>query len=386
MTIQQLHTEAMNAADDALLAARRGQLPRAKKLHLKAFELERQSAELAVKRKAKEPTRSVLLRSAGTLALRCGEVREAERLVAIALSGNPPAEIADELRDLLEEVHFARHLELRGLVLGEDELQFSIAGPAVAPGVAPTEDLVRRIETFQTLVYRTAEHREGRPYREGAGAPQPIRRDFQLWVSHARAASFAVTLRLSRSAEQLELDNTPARDLIDDLFQRLEYYDAGQEEQLKKAIREEAYLNNFLALAKQLAPTGKTIRMVGLTALRDGKEKRLQLTRTRSGSKPGESKEATAAKPKPNTLRGILKAADSLKEAKSRIRIVDDDGKVWTVGVAPGMMEDIVRPFWGAEVVIEVQRGPGSSLILEDVQGAEDEESKSPAENYDRPA
>ena len=50
---------------------------------------------------AVEPTQPVPFRSAATLALDCGELCEAERLLAAALSGDPPAEIADELRDVL---------------------------------------------------------------------------------------------------------------------------------------------------------------------------------------------------------------------------------------------------------------------------------------------
>ena len=48
-----------------------------------------------------EPTRSVLHRSAASLAVECLQLREAERLIGRALAGNPPPDIADELRDLL---------------------------------------------------------------------------------------------------------------------------------------------------------------------------------------------------------------------------------------------------------------------------------------------
>jgi hypothetical protein len=38
---------------------------------------------------------------ASSLAVECCQLREAERLIGRALSGNPPPDIADELRDLL---------------------------------------------------------------------------------------------------------------------------------------------------------------------------------------------------------------------------------------------------------------------------------------------
>ncbi len=89
----------------AFTAKLRGDLQRAGELFRQAFEYERKAAELAADDFAAEPTRSVLHRSAASLAIDCGEFREAERLIAVALSGNPPDEIADELRDLLEQVY-----------------------------------------------------------------------------------------------------------------------------------------------------------------------------------------------------------------------------------------------------------------------------------------
>jgi hypothetical protein len=74
-----------------------------------AFEQERSAADLVADRLDFEPTRwplagrrpSVLHRSAAALAVECAQLREAERLIGRALAGNPPSDIADELRDLL---------------------------------------------------------------------------------------------------------------------------------------------------------------------------------------------------------------------------------------------------------------------------------------------
>ncbi len=89
----------------AFTAKLRGDLQQASELFRQAFDYERKAAELIANDNDAEPTRSVLHRSAASLAIDCGEYREAERLVAIALSGNPPDEIADELRELLEQVY-----------------------------------------------------------------------------------------------------------------------------------------------------------------------------------------------------------------------------------------------------------------------------------------
>jgi len=101
-----LHHEAMRLVDEAAVARRQGNTALARQRLLQAFEHERQAADLVASDMALEPTRSVLHRSAATLALECGALRDAERLIAVALSGDPPAEIAEELRDLLEQVYF----------------------------------------------------------------------------------------------------------------------------------------------------------------------------------------------------------------------------------------------------------------------------------------
>ena len=71
-----------------------GNLEQASQLIREAFENEQTAAELIAHQLDAEPSRSILLRSAATLAIDCGELKAAERLIATALSRNPPEEIA----------------------------------------------------------------------------------------------------------------------------------------------------------------------------------------------------------------------------------------------------------------------------------------------------
>ena len=103
----ELHQRAMALADLALIESMKNNNSSALDLYNQAFALERDAAIEARTSGAGEPTISVLHRSAATLALDAGQVREAERLVAAALALDPPDALADELRDLLEQVHFS---------------------------------------------------------------------------------------------------------------------------------------------------------------------------------------------------------------------------------------------------------------------------------------
>jgi len=103
--INHLHEEAMERMDDALIAQRGGDDQAARAAFRQAFHLERAAAELLLTLPdPPEPSRSVLLRSAASLARDADERVEALRLIQLGLSGEPPGEIADELRTLLSEL------------------------------------------------------------------------------------------------------------------------------------------------------------------------------------------------------------------------------------------------------------------------------------------
>jgi hypothetical protein len=98
--INQLHQAAMDLAEAAVLAKLRGDLAEHQGLLRQALDAETQAAALLSNQWMAEPTRSVLHRSAASLALQCDERAVAEQLVVTALMGSPPPEVAEELRDL----------------------------------------------------------------------------------------------------------------------------------------------------------------------------------------------------------------------------------------------------------------------------------------------
>jgi hypothetical protein len=103
MSVRDNHEHAMSLADEAFAAKRRGDTVTARNRFQEALQYERLAAQSVMN--DAEPTRSILYRSAASLALACSEYREAERLIATALCGSPPDEIASELRLWLRRVH-----------------------------------------------------------------------------------------------------------------------------------------------------------------------------------------------------------------------------------------------------------------------------------------
>ena len=192
------HRQAMDFAERAFLARIQGQSAEAMRLFKEAFQAELAAIKCLPTSDSDEPNYSVLHRSAATLALDCGDPETAEKLAAAALAHSPPAEIAEELRDLLEQVYFLRHLRVRGVTLAEDEMQMSLAGRGVGYGVVPSDEFMVRVSTTSKAFYRIVERRSGRPFRESGPVGKGLTAQYELFVSVPRAASFAITLKLGQ--------------------------------------------------------------------------------------------------------------------------------------------------------------------------------------------
>ena len=106
-SVKALHEKAMDLAEFAFVAKLRGNLAKAEKLFRQALEYESRAARLVPDEPSSEPTRSILYSSAATLALDCNELCEAKQLITEGLAGNPPPDIAQELKDLHEQVRKA---------------------------------------------------------------------------------------------------------------------------------------------------------------------------------------------------------------------------------------------------------------------------------------
>ena len=108
--INDLHERAMDLAEAAVIARTQGDTATARKRFREALAVAREAAARIAPHVDEEPMRSVLHRSAASLALNCEDFRVAEKLLAVGLSGEPPVEIANEMRDLLEQVYTHREL------------------------------------------------------------------------------------------------------------------------------------------------------------------------------------------------------------------------------------------------------------------------------------
>lgn len=375
-TVNDFHTAAMDCAELAIIAQRRRDLESAKKYFEQSLALELSAIEVMNVGELIEPTFSILHRSAATLALDCDNIRLAEQLIAKALSRNPPHEIADELRDLLEQVYFRRHLGLRGIALEEDELQMSLAGSSVGFGVIDSNEFLNRVQSASVMLTRIVERKQKKPFREKGPAKKALKESYSLYLSTPRAASFAVTMKLGRPTINSTFPGfSDSMVIVNEFMELLNYIERGDQEAIVHAIPEKAYRTNFVHLARRLAPDGNNIKLVGFTALRDGQESVVQIQRPKKEidvrTLKGIENEGSQSQDK-IIVKGYLRYADATHYDSPTIQIIDvETKKPHRIKVPEGMMNDIVKPLWNSLVIvtgIQVK----NSILLEDIEAAED--------------
>lgn len=102
--LKDIHRKALDLAKQANEALEQGDKDAYLKYTEEAYGLESKAAEMMYSARESEPTRSVLYRSAATLAFNCGKLHEAKNLIYAGLSGTPYPEIRIELEQLLGNV------------------------------------------------------------------------------------------------------------------------------------------------------------------------------------------------------------------------------------------------------------------------------------------
>ena len=367
-TASNSHHLAMDLVELAVLERVRGNVERTEQLYAQALELEMAAIqELHERNDFTEPTWSVLHRSAGWMAFNSSQPRLAEQLACKALARDPHPEIAEELRDLLEQVNSQRHLALQGVTLTADEMQMNLAGPAVGFGRVGVSDYISRIRDLTKFIHRIIENRQVRPFRE-SGPRQGVIDAYPTFVSLPRPGSFSATITIGQPTEQLSFANMLTTNVIvDEFMDVMEFAKVAKMSELQGRVSSTPYLRNFIGLARRLAPDGNRIKQVGFTTLSDGRERYLSIDIPASefplppvvevSLPPMMESEAVV-------IRGVLRYADGIKD--NTIKIVDHLQNEHTIEIPQGMMSDVVGPNWNSNVTISGVR-IGGKVTLRDI-------------------
>ena len=365
------HREAMEFVDAAFLARRSGDVQKEREYNLQALDKERQAADAIQDCYDLEPSRSVLYRSAATLAFRCDELREAERLVACALASTTvPSEIAEELRDLMQDVNCSRHHQIKGIELQPNELQFSMEGPAVGHGLAQFDLVNLRVNKIKGLLNQTMSRLLNRDTE--ASHSQVQSSTHPIFLSVPVAASYAISFRLGTLQYSLPgIDQSVpglefSAKVIDEFMTCIEFVNRKDLGGLRDRISNEAHSRKFYSDSREIAPDGDGIRSLGFTTTQDTDRNRTIIFSTsKKELQDLDIEDSSVPSEDIVEIQGLFLEANATKQKVGSIQVVESPKKRHTIEVPHESMSEIVRELFGTQVTVSAKRVKEKFVLID---------------------
>lgn len=361
------HKTSERLASEAEVAARRGDLTRARELYAQAAKAEHRAAEDLDPSKIRTLGASAV--SAVSLFFKSSQLLEGEALAHRWLgSGHLPDFAKEQIRNLLQSIWSEQVRERAGVGFAPGQIVVSVSGGEVVEGGAPLDLIVEKVQTVQSLFYRTAEFLRGLPHRRRGGPVKEIQESCRPWLFQAAPGSyqFAVAVQEPKQLSFLEEGDLTAKQVADHFLLILRASAEAPEEDLPALVPDADYRSTFLKLTRNLAPTGKRF---GKLDVRSADETQavslLPSTRTAVGQairagRPVAVGELAA----PQTLRGILRALH-LDEDWLEVTVGDDHQRVDGVGEA---VDDVIGSMVNHPVILQVTRNARGKLRFLDIE------------------
>lgn len=240
-----------------------------------AFKLQRQAALFLRDHLDAEPTRAVLFRSAGSLAMRLGEWRMAERLAAEGLAGDPHPTFAEDLRQLLQTIEYRRRLAQRNLSVQTASLLVSfdkgdqVSGPRIKPSLRSKRSLAIEAMMLDMIWYLNRPTEGARPKH----LPTDLRLVYELNEIDRSNGLCAVEMELACKTPNVlfpELQESPAQAIVDAVYKAMAWIqDDGTQHAAVFGGRPDRALQ-FAARARDFMPDGQHVSQ--MTVSKNGYE------------------------------------------------------------------------------------------------------------------
>lgn len=363
------HRESERLASEAEATARRGDRAGAKSLYAKAAQAE--FVALSFVGPDKPRTLGITAVSTAALWYHAGDLQEAARVSHYA-STLPalPAFASAELRTLLQAIWNETAQSDAGLTFASGQVLVSVKGGQVITGGAPLDLIVDKVQTIQSLFYRTAEYLQELPLRKKGPPSKELQERCHPWIFQSVPGSyqFAVAVQKPAQAELFPGEDPEPEILTEKFLSILKAIAEDPEDGLRKEVSKEDYRLTFLKMTRNLSPTGKTFDQMEIrgagdrTAVVLSPSSRKLISDTLKG--PSTPIGAQIDRPDSILLTGVLRALD-LDDDWLDIFV---DGKTKRVKGVGEAVDDLIGPMVNHEVNVRVRPGPRSSLLFIDIE------------------
>lgn len=368
MTWSDFHGESEKLAIAAQLAAQDRNHELARDLYRRAGDAERRALGLVSTDKVR--TRAITAVSAVALCFKAQEFAVAEQLAHEMLADTALPEYARaNLRNLVQAIWTEAAKKSAGVSFLPGQVTVSVKGGEVVTGGAPLDLIVEKVQTIQSLFYRTIEYLQGASHRTKGRPSKEVQDACRPWLFQAAPGSyqFAVAIQKSGQADFFKEDVEPER--VAGHF--MEVVDASASEdaaRIESLVPDPVYRSTFLKLTRNLTPSGKSFEAIELRSAGDfrpvylGAEARVNIRKSlKSGQTQPEGTMAATEE-----LRGALRAVHLDKDW---LDVLVDGVPTHIVGLEDEI-DDVIGPMINKQVVVRVARFGGKCHYV-DIELAE---------------
>lgn len=266
MTWAELHNESERLAIEAQLALKNRNREKALDLYRQAAEIERQALNILDVSKVR--TRGITAVSAVALWFKAGEYVQAEQL-AHSILADPliPDFAREDMRTLVQAIWTECSKKKAGVSFIPGQVEVSVKGGEVVTGGAPLDLIVDKVQTIQSMFYRTIEFMNGVSHRKRGGPTKELQDACRPWLFQSAPGSYQFSVAIQKPAQPdlFKEDIEPER--IAQHFLEIVSASAGDDTvELERIVPDETYRSTFLKLSRNLSPTGKTFERIEFRA------------------------------------------------------------------------------------------------------------------------
>ncbi len=366
MTWLEHHRESERFAADAEIAERRGSSLEAQRLYSQAAQAEERA--LGDLDQSKARTYGISAVSTVALYFKATQLGDAEAIAHRALAWKQLPEFArEQLRSLLQSVWSEQVRERAGVGFAPGQVLISVKGGEIVEGGAPLDLVVEKVQTVQSLFYRTTELLKDLPHRKRGGPSKAIQESCRPWLFQAAPGSyqFAVAVQEPKQPDLFRSDEPRPEQIADQFLRILRASVDSPGGDLPNIVPNPEYRATFLKLARNLAPTGRRFSQLEVRAADETTSLTLSpATRGAVTAAIRSSRPSVAGPETEETVSGVLRALH-LDEDWLEVTVGTDHLRVHQVGDA---VDDVIGPMVNHSVIVRIVRDARGTLHCRDIE------------------
>jgi len=369
MTWAELHTESERIAMEAQLALKAHNTGIAHDLYRQAAEIERRALDILDVSKVR--TRGITAVSAVALWFKAGEYIQAEQLAHSMLADPHIPDFArEDMRNLVQAIWTESSKQKAGVSFVPGQVMVSVKGGEVVTGGAPLDLIVDKIQTIQSMFYRTIEFVNGVSHRRKGRPAKELQESCRAWLFQSVPGSYQFSVAIQKPVQPDFFKEYIEPERIAHHFLEFVSASAGDDTaELERLVPDENYRSTFLKLARNLSPTGKTFDRIEFRASGEAHPVTLSVE-SRGCINQQLRKKSTicsTADEVREELRGILRAVHLDKDW---LYILVDGVPKQIFGLQEAV-DDVIGPMVNRSVIVQAVRVAQNKLRFVDIELAE---------------